>query len=86
MSSTINFLKSMGVTYKQKYIMLENTINTNITKKIYLSNQHFKNGTVIIAPQYYLITDTTGLSIKIDGSTKNTEFILTENIKYQLSA
>jgi len=80
MSSTINFLKSMGTTYKQKYIALENSININIIKKVYLSNCNFKNGTVIIAPQYYLITDEDGMSIKIDGSTKNTEFILEDNI------
>ena len=80
MSSTINFLKSMGTTYKQKYIALENSININIVKKVYLSNYNFKNGTVIIAPQYYLITGEDGISIKIDGSTKNTEFILEDNI------
>ena len=80
MSSTINFLKSMGVTYKHKYLALENSINININEHVQLSNQNFKNGTVIIAPQYYLITDDDGNSIKILGSTKNIEFILSENI------
>ena len=46
MSSTINFLKSMGVTYKHKYLALENFINININEHVQLSNQNFKNGTV----------------------------------------
>ena len=80
MTSKLNLLNTMGKTYKKKYILLENSINSSINKKVYLTNQNFKNGTVIIDPNYYLITNTAGVSVEIEGSTKNIEFILTENI------
>jgi len=72
----------MSENLKENYIDLENSINSNVKKTIYLNNQNFKNGTVIIAPDYYLITDNNNTSIKVVGSTKNTQFTLTEDIVF----
>jgi len=82
MSGNIKFLKSIGITYKKKYIELEHYITSNIKSKVFLTNNHFKNGTVIIDPQYYLITNESGVSTKVVGATKNIEFILQENITF----
>ena len=82
MSNRFNSLTKMSENLKENYIDLENSINSNIKKTIYLNNQNFKNGTVIIAPDYYLLTDNNNTSITVVGSTKNTQFTLTENIVF----
>ena len=82
MNSKLKSLTVMGDKFKQNYISLEKDINASIKKTIYLANKNFINGTVIIAPEYYIWTNDSGTSVKVVGSTRNVQFMLTENIVF----
>jgi len=63
-------------------VFYKNTM-ANPKKIVLLNNSHFINGSVIIAPDYYLITDpSSGISQKIIGDTTGYIFRLTEDIVF----
>ena len=75
-NTTMNMNRRLHNIYKR--------IKSKPKKIIHLTNRHFINGTVIIAPSYYIITDpeNTSQTIKIEEDTTDYIFRLTENITF----
>ena len=81
MSKSKKLLGNMKNRIEKNYDNLMNKLSGH-KKIVYLYNQNFKNGSVIIDKDWYLITDNDGKSTKIMGSTNGIKFKLSENITF----